>query len=87
MVKLRGSTFQQAGLSVSPGQWIRVQIPSDRWPLQMQIGRGSAKPAFLDRDPNGTVYAQLRCPELPPGNYPVVVSTPDTVIETSITVS
>jgi hypothetical protein len=83
--RLRGAQVQPAQ-TVSPGQWIRVPLPSDRWPLQMQIGRGTPQNAFLERDASGNVYAQVRCPALMAGSYPVKVFTPDTVIETSIQV-
>lgn len=83
MVSLRGSR-QSPTQTVSPGQWVRVEVP-DTWPLHMQIGRGSPQPAFLERD-GGRTFAQVRCPQLGPGTYPVVVTTPQSMIETSIAV-
>lgn len=86
--KLRGSgRLTGTPTTVIPGQWIKVKIPSDAWPLQMQIGRMAPVAAFLDRDTDGGVYAQIRCPQLGPGVYEVKTFTPETVIETSISVS
>jgi hypothetical protein len=83
MVRLNPTHGDNAQV-VSPGQWIRVQIP-DTWPLHMQIGRGSMQPAFLHREARQT-FAQVRCPPLGPGTYPVIVKTPASIIETTVVV-
>lgn len=82
---LRHPVDRPVALTVTPGAWIRIPVPGDPWPVQMQIGRLESQAAFIDRDGTQT-FAQVRCPVLAAGTYPVRVTTPDGVVESSITV-
>lgn len=76
--------------AVSPGEWIRVEVPGDPWPVTMSIGDAAPEPAFIDheRAAGGVrTLAQRRCPPLRPGSHAVVVRTPTETIRGSIEVS
>lgn len=78
-------------IRVSPGAWIRIQVPGEPFPVHMRVGN-STIPAFIDHEPVAgggyTTVAAVRCPNLPPGDYPVTVRLPDgKEIETSIEVA
>lgn len=77
--------------SVSPGQWIRIPVPGEPFPVHMRVGVSLESPAFIDHEADGSggyrAVAALRCPLLPSGVYPVMVRLPDgAIIESAINI-
>lgn len=73
---------------VAPGEWILVPLTGDDpFPASMEIGQVPRKACFLERDEQGGALAAMRCPQLPPGRYPVKVWAQGQTIETAIQVS
>lgn len=72
-------------MRVSAGDWIKVPVQGDPWPVRMSIGSAAPEFAFVEHElVNGEVrtIAQRRCPNLPAGSYQVVVHYDDgTVVE------
>jgi hypothetical protein len=74
---------------VPPGEWIRVRIPGEPFPVHMRVANEPERPAFIDHEPDGSggyrAVAARRAPQLAAGVYPVVVRLPDgATIETAI---
>lgn len=65
---------------VAPGQWIRIPVPGEPFPVHMRIGMAPEQPAFIDHEPDGQggyrAVAAVRCPSLPPGDHAVTVRLP-----------
>lgn len=84
-------TSLRSSQQVAAGQWIRVAIPGEPFPVYMRVGSMPEAPAFIDHDPDGkggyTAVAALRAPALSLGVHPVTVRLPDGLfIETAITI-
>ncbi len=73
---------------VSPGQWIRIPVPGEPFPVHMRVGMAPERPAFIDHEPDGQTVAAIRCPAIPPGDHEVFVRLPggDTIAGNWITV-
>lgn len=73
--------------TVAPGQWVKVRITTGSQRARIQIGDAPATPAFIENDAQGgriTTYAQIRCPDLRPGQYRVHAMTDTETAETVI---
>lgn len=76
---------------VSVGQWIRIRVPGEPFPVHMRVGAAVEAPAFIDHEPDGrggyTAVAAVRCPALPAGVHQVTVRLPDgSLLESAIAV-
>ena len=60
--------------TVAPGQWIRVPVPGEPFPVHFRIG-ARTYPAFIEHEGTQTI-AQVRCPHLAPGNHDIDVVMP-----------
>lgn len=77
-------------ITVAPGDWIKVNVTGDPFPVTMAIGDTPAQAAFIEHTRGASsvvTTVQRRCPRLSPGIYPVVVKTPVEVIRTNIRVT
>lgn len=78
-------------VTLSVGQWIRIPVPGEPFPVHMRVGNTAEQPAFIDHEPDGSggyrAVAAMRCPALATGEYPVVVRLPDgSTVETLIAI-
>ena len=74
---------------VKPGEWIKVNVTGDPWPITMAVGDAPAQAAFVDHQRSGDqvqTVVQRRCPQLAPGVYTVTVRTPSEVLRSAIRV-
>jgi hypothetical protein len=65
---------------VAPGDWIRIPLAGDPFPVHMIFEGQPRRAAFVDheRSPGGQMQtlAAMRCPQMRPGVYELVVELP-----------
>lgn len=75
--------------NVAPGQWVKVRITTGSQRARIQIGDTHSVPAFIENQREGAnvaTYAQVRCPNMRPGQYRVYAMTDTETAETAIRV-